>query len=77
MGIATSQSIRRDADVEMVFVIPSLAELLPALRVSMIAQYFEAGKKLLELHLPVEQDAGRYDNEVRPPYATVAREMRE
>ena len=53
MSVATGKSIRGDANVEMVLVIPPLSQFLAAFSVAVVAQHLEARKEFLELHLPI------------------------
>ena len=78
--------------VEMVLVIPTLAELLASFGRPMVTKNPESGQKLLELHFPVQKNAGRDDlkcmstpslnaynrahNKMRSPNAAIASEMR-
>ena len=71
MCVTTGQRIGGDADVEMVFVVPTLSKFLATLRVSMVAKDLETWQKLLELHLPVQEDTGRHDDQVRSPDTTI------
>ena len=73
--VARRERVRRDARVEVVLVVPPLAELLALLRVSVVAEHLEAGQELLELHLPVQEHARWDDDQVRSPDAAVAREV--
>lgn len=75
--ITAGESIRGDADVEVRLVVPALSKLLPTLGGTVVSEDVEAGEKLLELHFPVEQDAGGYDDKVRAPDAAVASEVGE
>ena len=77
MCVAASEGIGRDADIEMVFVVPALTELLALFGVAVIAEHLETGQELLELHLPVQQHARRHDDQVRPPDPAVARQVGE
>ena len=75
VGVAAGERVGRDAYVEMILVVPPLAQLFPLLRVPVVAEHLEAGKELLELHLPVQQYARRYDDEMRTPDSTIARKV--
>ena len=75
--VARCKRIRRDAGVEVVLVVPSLAELLALLRVPVVAEHLEAGHELLKLHLPIQEHARRDDDQVWSPDAAVAREVGE
>ena len=75
MRVTARESVRRDARVEVVLVVPALSELLALLRVPVVAEHLEAGQELLELHFPVEEHARRDDDEMRTPDTAVAREM--
>ena len=66
------KTVRRDTDVELVPIIPTLSELLTTFRGPVVAQNLEAREELLELHLPVEQHASRHDDQVRTPDTPVA-----
>ena len=41
------------------------------------SKYLECGAPLLDFHLPVEHDGGGDDDEVRPPDALLAGEVRQ
>ena len=75
MRVTTRERVRCNARVEMILVVPPLTEFLALLRVTVIAEHFEAGQELLKLHLPVKEHARRHDNQVWAPYSTVARQM--
>lgn len=75
MCVSTRQRIRRHADVEVVFIVPSLAQLLAAFGVPVIAEYFEAREELFELHLPIEEHTRRHNDEVWAPYTPVTGKM--
>lgn len=70
--VAAREGVRRDASVEVIFVVPPLPQLLPLLHVPVVAEHLESGEELLELHLPVEQHASRHDDQVRTPDTPVA-----
>lgn len=53
MCISTGQCIRGDTHIELIFVVPPLAQLLPTFRIPVVTQNLETGEKLLELHFPV------------------------
>ena len=77
MCIARRERVRCDACVEVVLVVPSLAELLALLRVPVVAEHLEAGHELLELHFPVQEHARRDNDQVWSPDAAVAGEVGE
>lgn len=55
--VPTRKCVRGDANVEVVLIVPSLSQFFPTLGAAVITQGLEAGEKLLELHLPVQQHA--------------------
>ena len=57
--ISACERVRGDADVKVVLVVPSLAELFSTFGAPVVTEDLEAGEKLFEFHLPVEQDARR------------------
>jgi len=63
--------------VERVFRIPPASLLLALLLRAVVGDDLEAGKELLELHGPIEHDAGGYDDEVRTPLPLIAGEVSE
>ena len=67
VDISQDQLIARDAYVECILLQPTYAFLLPFILIAIVSQYFEARTKLLELHLPIEDDARGYHNQVRTP----------
>ena len=75
MLIATCQSIRGDADIKGVFVVPASSQFFPPLRSTVVGKQLEPREEFLEFHLPIEQDAGWDDNEVRTPYTPIASEV--
>lgn len=75
--ITAGEGIRGDADVEVGLIVPALSEFLPTLGGTVIGEDLEARKKLLELHFPVQENAGGHDNEVRSPYTAVAGQVSE
>ena len=70
--VPTCKTVRRDTDVELVPIIPTLSELLTTFRGPVVTQNLEAREELLELHFPVEKNARWDDDEMWSPYATVA-----
>ena len=77
MRVAAGQCIRSHTDIEGILIIPPLPELFATFRIAVVAKDLEARQKLLELHLPVQQDASRHDDEMRTPDTTITGEMRE
>ena len=77
MRIAAGERVRRDADIEVELVVPALTQLFPSLRRAVVSEDLESWKKLLEFHLPVHQDASRYDDQMRTPDAPLACQMGE
>ena len=75
MRIAASKCVRRDADIEMEFIVPALAQLLPSLGSTVISKDLESREKLLKFHLPVHENTGRHDNQMRTPDALIACKM--
>lgn len=75
--ITASERIRRHADVEVILVIPPLSKLLPTFGIPVIAEHLETRKKLLELHLPVQQNARWNDDQMRAPDTAIAGQMGE
>ena len=75
--VAACKSVRRNTNVEVMFVVPSLTEFLSPLDVSMISENLESGKKFFELHFPVQQDTCRNDDQMRSPDATITSKMGE
>lgn len=73
MCIAASESIRRNANVEVELIIPALAQLLPPLGRAIVSEDLETGEKFLEFHLPIHKDTGWHDYQVRTPNASIAR----
>jgi hypothetical protein len=69
--------VRRDADLPRVLGEPADALLLPLLLVAVIRKDLEAWEKLLEFHLPIQDDGGRDDDEVLAPDATIACQVAE
>lgn len=67
--------IAGNAHLPMVFCVPAHALLLTLLLVAVVGQNLHAGQKLFELHLPVQNDRGGDDDEVRTPNTFVARKM--
>ncbi len=61
MSVSTGQGVGGDANIEMIFVIPSLTKLLATFGRPVIAEDPETGEEFLELHLPVEKNACRND----------------
>lgn len=57
MGISTRQSVRGDADVEVVLIVPSLAKFLATFCTAMVAQNPKARQELFEFHLPIQENA--------------------
>ena len=75
--VPTCKTVRRDTDVELVPIIPTLSELLTTFRGPVVTQNLEAREELLELHFPVEKDTGRHNDEMRTPDASVAGKVSE
>lgn len=75
--IGQDDLVRRDAHLEMVLSLPADTFLFPFLLVAVIGENLDTWEKLLELHLPVEDDRGGDDDEVLAPDALVARKMSE
>ena len=50
---------------------PAVALGLALLGRAVVGQQLEGGRPLLKLHLPVQHDRCRHDNQVRPPDTTV------
>lgn len=69
--------IRCDADLPGVLGVPPNTLIFPFLLVAIVCQDLHAWKELLELHLPVQDDRRRDDNQVLSPDAFVACEMAE
>ena len=74
--VSTGQGVRGYTDVERILVVPTSPKLLSPLRSSMVAEKLEARKELLELHLPIEQNTCRDNDEMRSPNAAVASQVR-
>src|SRR5512140_2614161 len=64
-----------DADIPHVVVRPALPFSLALLLVAVVSKDLEARAPFLELHLPVQHDAGRDDHQMRTPDFMVACEM--
>lgn len=77
VGIAASEGVRSDTDVEVRLVGPPLTKFLSTFSGTVICEDFEARKKLLELHFPVQENTGRHDDEMRAPDAPVAGKVSE
>ena len=75
MRIAASKRIRRDADIEVVLVVPALTQLFPSFRRAIVSKDLESWEKLLELHFPVHENTSRHNNQVRTPDAPIACQM--
>lgn len=75
--IGQDDLVGSDTHLPGVLGMPPDSLLFPLLLVPVIGQDLHAGKKLLELHLPVEDNRCRNDDEVLTPYAFVASEMTE
>ncbi len=75
MGITTCKGVRGDTDVECMAIVPAHSKLLASFRVPVVAENPKARQELLELHLPVENDASRNNNQMRPPNSPVACEV--
>ena len=75
MRIAAGERVRRDADIEVELVVPALTQLFPSLGRAVVSEDLESWKKLLEFHFPVHQNASRYDDQMRAPYAPFACQM--
>ena len=56
--VASGKGVRGDAHVEGIFVVPAFAKLAPFGRVAVVGQHLKARQEFLELHFPVEDDAG-------------------
>lgn len=69
--------VRCDAHLPSMLGMPTNPLLLPLLLVAVVGEDLKTGKELLELHLPIEDDRSRNDNEVLTPYAFVACKMTE
>lgn len=61
-----------DADLPVVLRVPTDTLLLTLLLVAVVGQHLHAGQELLELHLPVQDDRGGHDDEMRAPHTLVA-----
>jgi len=59
MGISAGQCVRRDANIEMMFVVPAMSKFFPPFRGSVVAERPETWQKLLKLHFPIQKYAGR------------------
>jgi hypothetical protein len=75
--IGEDELVRSDADVEGVLGVPSLSLLLSLLLSSVVHHELEPRQELAELHLPIEHNTRRNDDEVRTPLSFVTREMGE
>lgn len=64
VGIPTCKRVGGDADVEMVFIVPTLTQLFSTFRIAMVTQSPKTRQEFLEFHLPVQQHTGRDDLEI-------------
>lgn len=74
-GILNYKLVGGDADVPEVIVEPAFALLLTFFARTIVGENLEARRPFFELHLPVEDDGCRDDDEMRTPYFLFAREM--
>ena len=75
MRIAASKRVGRDADIEVVLVVPALTQLFPSFGRAVVSQNLESWKKLLEFHFPVHENTGRHNDQVRTPDTLIACQM--
>lgn len=75
MLIGKDDLVRRDADLPGMLGEPTDTFFFPFFLVTVVCQDLESGKKLLELHFPVEDDRGGDNDEMLTPDAFVACEM--
>ncbi|SRR5216684_3729107 len=75
MRIAAGKRVRRNADVEMVLVVPTMTQLFSSFGRAVVSKDLESWQKLLEFHFPVHENAGRHNNQVRAPDTPIACQM--
>ena len=73
--VLRDEVVRRDAHVEGVGLRPPEALLLALLLRAVVREDLEARAPHLELALPVEHDARRHHDQMRPPDTVLAREV--
>ena len=73
--VAAGKRVRRDADVEVELVVPTLTQLLPSLGRAVVSEDLEPGEKLFKFHFPVHENTSRHDDQMRTPDAPIARQM--
>ena len=73
--ILEGKSIRSDADIEVVLVVPPLPKFPSTFGVAVVAEDLETREELLKLHFPVQNDARRDDDQMRTPYPSIRGKM--
>ena len=61
MRVSAGEGVRRNANIEVVLIVPTLSQLFPSFCTAVVAKNLESWEKLLEFHLPIQQDTGGYD----------------
>ena len=75
--VLDNQLVAGDTNVEGILFGPTLTFHPPVLLGAVIDKYLEGGAPLFDFHLPVEHDGCGDDDEVRPPDALLAGEVRQ
>ena len=69
--VLDDQLVRRDANVERVVLAPAVSLYLTLLLRAEVREDLETRAPAFDLHLPVHDDSGRHDDQVRTPNAIV------
>lgn len=75
VDILGGKVVRGDADMERVLFAPSKTLLFPLLLTTIVAEDLEGRSPALELALPVEDDTGGHNNEMRTPDLVLTSEV--
>ena len=73
--ILDDQLVGSNTNMECICLGPASSLHLPFLLIPIVRKDLEGWTPLLELHLPVQHDAGGYDNEVRAPHTMLASQV--
>jgi hypothetical protein len=73
--VGQNNLVRCDAHLPGVFGMPAFTLLLALFLITIVGKNLQSGKKLFELHFPVEDDRSGDDNQVLAPNTFIAREM--
>lgn len=73
--ILKNELVGGDADVPQVGVIPAFPLFRSLFSAAVVGEDLETRRPLLELHLPIEHNTGRDDNEMGAPYALLTRQV--